>query len=67
MSDRTNSPSRANDWLITAWRCHCSPAAHLLSPWERQFIAGLGRFRRGRLSEKQQKILDRIADKLLKP
>jgi hypothetical protein len=53
-------PRPPSGWRELARRCAAYP--EWLSPWERQFVAGLGRW--GRLSSKQAATLDRIALKL---
>ena len=59
-SDYAGAPRPPSGWRELARRCAAYP--EWLSPWERQFVAGLGRW--GRLSSKQAATLDRIALKL---
>jgi hypothetical protein len=53
--------SRPVGWRELAAACHARP--HSLTPWERDFVAGLGRF--PRLSAKQSATLRGIADRVL--
>jgi hypothetical protein len=53
-------PRPSSGWRELAQRCAAYP--EWLSEWEREFVAGLGRWRR--LSAKQAATLDRIALKL---
>jgi hypothetical protein len=65
--DRSRTYRATRDWTRDSWRnvaVHCLIHEDLLSEWEASFLQSVLRQRRWCLSDRQQEVLDRIADRV---